>query len=199
MTLQSDTKETALKPRLTYANLTASLALFLALGGTAVAARHYLITNTNQIKPSVLSQLRGHNGAPGSPGQPGAQGPAGAAGAIGPQGSPGAAGATGPQGSPGARGEPGTPATALWAVINPDGSTKSGSGVTGSHQPFGAGTYEVDFNRNVSNCSYTATPWESPFFIIAEPRDATPDGVYVEIYEPSKTPSDATFNLAVFC
>jgi hypothetical protein len=37
----------------------ALVALFVALGGTAVAARHYLITSTSQIKPSVLKLLRG--------------------------------------------------------------------------------------------------------------------------------------------
>ncbi len=67
----------------------ASLALFLALGGTAVAARHYLITSTRQIKPTVLKALHGArgpsgpagpSGAAGSPGPPGAQGPRGEAG-----------------------------------------------------------------------------------------------------------------------
>ncbi len=37
----------------------ALLALFFALGGSAVAAGRYLITSTGQIKPSVLSRLRG--------------------------------------------------------------------------------------------------------------------------------------------
>lgn len=67
----------------------ASLALFLALGGTAVAARHYLITSTRQIKPAVLKALHGTrgpsgpagpSGAAGSPGPPGVQGPKGEAG-----------------------------------------------------------------------------------------------------------------------
>jgi hypothetical protein len=61
----------------------ALLALFFALGGTAVAARHYLITSTSQIKPSVLRQLHGNTGA---------QGPAGAGGPTGPQGPQGPAG-----------------------------------------------------------------------------------------------------------
>jgi hypothetical protein len=40
------------------ASIIAVAALFVALGGTAVAS-HFLITNTSQIKPSVLRQLRG--------------------------------------------------------------------------------------------------------------------------------------------
>ena len=48
------------------ASIIASLALFVALGGTAIAARHYLITSTSQIKPSVLKELRGNAGANGA-------------------------------------------------------------------------------------------------------------------------------------
>jgi len=46
-----------MKPRITYANVAATLALFFALGSTALAMRHYLITSTKQIKPSVLSHM----------------------------------------------------------------------------------------------------------------------------------------------
>jgi hypothetical protein len=66
----------------------ASLSLFFALGGTAIAANHYLITSTSQIKPNVLRQLHGKRGPIG------AVGPQGAQGAIGSQGIPGAAGPT---------------------------------------------------------------------------------------------------------
>jgi hypothetical protein len=78
----------------------ASLALFFALGGSAVAANHYLVTSTRQIKPSVLNTLHGNVGAKGPAGAAGARGangqpgPAGGAGAQGPQGPQGAAGAT---------------------------------------------------------------------------------------------------------
>jgi hypothetical protein len=61
----------------------AAVALFFALGGSAIAARHYLITSTSQIKPSVLKELRGATGAAGAEG---AAGPAGPAGVTGPQG-----------------------------------------------------------------------------------------------------------------
>jgi hypothetical protein len=61
----------------------AALALFLAVGGIAVAAKHYLVTSTTQIKPSVLKALQGAHGPRG------AQGPRGAPGSQGIQGNPG--------------------------------------------------------------------------------------------------------------
>ncbi len=70
--------------------LIACFALFLALGGSAIAAGHYLITSTGQIKPSVLKKLKGNRGPAGATGAPGAPG---AAGAQGPQGSAASLGA----------------------------------------------------------------------------------------------------------
>jgi hypothetical protein len=70
-------------------NVVAWLALLVALGGTSLAASHYVITSTKQIKPSVLRQLRGGVGARGQPGPPGTQGiegPQGPRGPVGPQG-----------------------------------------------------------------------------------------------------------------
>lgn len=52
----------------------ACLALFMASAGTSIAAKHYLITSTKQIKPSVLAKLKGARGARGSQGPQGAQG-----------------------------------------------------------------------------------------------------------------------------
>ncbi len=82
-----------MRPRIpSPATIIASVALFVALGGTALAASHYIITSTSQIKPSVLRSLRGKAGL---------RGPAGAAG---PAGTPGAAGAAGPKGAEGPAG-----------------------------------------------------------------------------------------------
>ncbi len=68
------------------AMIVACLALFVASAGTSIAARHYLITSTKQIKPSVLKKLKGAKGPKGSKGAIGAIGATGAAGAAGAQG-----------------------------------------------------------------------------------------------------------------
>jgi hypothetical protein len=90
----------------------ACLALFFALGGTAIAAHHYLITSASEIKPSVLNALRGKSG---DAGPAGPQGPQGSQGPAGPQGYPGTegpAGATGVPGTPGTSGPMGPPGPA---------------------------------------------------------------------------------------
>jgi len=84
---------------MSYANVVATLALFLAIGGgTALAARHYLITSTNQIKPTVLRSLHGSRGALGYRGYHGSKGATGAAGATGATGATGVSGAAGTTG-----------------------------------------------------------------------------------------------------
>jgi hypothetical protein len=98
--------------RPSYASVAATLALFFALGGTAVAGARLLITGANvenysltgvdiargslgleTLSPAArtsLKRTRGPAGATGPQGQPGTQGPAGPQGAPGPQGAVGA-------------------------------------------------------------------------------------------------------------
>jgi len=86
----------SLRRHLSYANVVATMALVFAMGGSAVAAKHYLINSTSQIKPSVLKKLKGSAGKTGATGS---AGPAGAAGSAGAKGETGTKGETGAPGS----------------------------------------------------------------------------------------------------
>jgi hypothetical protein len=83
-----------LKPRLTYANVAATLALVLSMSGGALAASKYVINSKKQINPKVLKALEGRQGT---------RGGAGATGATGPQGKEGPGGSQGPEGTGGSR------------------------------------------------------------------------------------------------
>jgi hypothetical protein len=85
-------------------NIVAWLALFVALGGTSMAARHYIITSTKQIKPSVLKKLHG---------------------AVGKTGAKGAAGAPGASGGPGTQGKEGPAGPSALSTL-PSGQSESG-------------------------------------------------------------------------
>lgn len=115
-----------LRRHLTYANVVASLALFLALGGAAFAATQLPRNSvgTGQLKPEAVTagkiarktrnQLRG---ATGPQGPQGPQGKTGKTGAKGATGARGAVGATGPAGAKGAAGADGTgPAYEVFAT-----------------------------------------------------------------------------------
>jgi hypothetical protein len=97
--------------RLSYASVMTTLALVIALGtGTAIAAHHYLLTATSQIKPSVLRTLRGATGA---------TGPTGAAGSRGKTGGAGQAGAV----------------VSAWGRVSVSGALTTGYGVTAVTSP----------------------------------------------------------------
>jgi Collagen triple helix repeat (20 copies) len=95
----------SVRNHLSYANVVATVALVFAMGGTAIAAKRYLITSTGQVSPKVLKKLTGKTGPRGASGTKGARG---AAGAIGPGGAAGAAGAAGATGGTGASGPTGS-------------------------------------------------------------------------------------------
>lgn len=102
-----------LRKALSYANVVSTLALVLAMSGSAFAATHYLINSTKQINPKVLRQLRGARGEGGATGTAGAtgssglEGKAGAEGKPGGEGNQGAAGREGPEGKEGHEGKRG--------------------------------------------------------------------------------------------
>jgi Collagen triple helix repeat (20 copies) len=123
----------SIRMRMTYANIVATLALVFAMSGGALAAGHYLITSTKQIKPSVLASLKGKSGAAGAPGATGPAGSGGPAGKEGPQGKEGVPGEPGKEGAPGA---PGT-------------NGKNGKGVVASEEAKSAGSHCAEGGVNV--------------------------------------------------
>jgi hypothetical protein len=135
----------AIRRRLTYANVAMTLALVFAMSGGAWAAGKFVITSTKQIKPSVLKQFAGKTGpagpagAPGKDGAPGVNGKDGlngvngkdgVAGSDGKEGAQGKEGKEGKAGKDGAEGKEGSPWTAGGTL--PSGKTETGtfSGVT---------------------------------------------------------------------
>jgi hypothetical protein len=114
-----------MRRRLSYANITATLALVFAMSGGAMAANSYLINSTKQINPKVLKKLTGKPGKNGTAGTTGATGAAGATGPAGSPGAPGAKGETGLKGETGAKGETGEPGPLVTTL--PSGKTLRGS------------------------------------------------------------------------
>lgn len=164
-----------MRAKITYANVISTLCLFLLVGGGAAWAAIHLPKNSvgsKQLKKGAVTSSK--------------LAPSAKASLVGP---------AGPAGPPGA------PATALWARISETGLVVKGSGVVNAKQPFGEGTYEVNFNRDVTGCTYQATSSDYPgMFVLVEPRDNDPNGVYVETTEAVEGPGvDDGFDLAVFC
>jgi hypothetical protein len=116
-----------IRRRCSYANVVVTFALFFAMTGGALAASHYLITSTRQIKPSVLSALKGKPGAAGTNGAAGVAGPAGSAGVAGMKGETGPQGPQGPQGEPGKNGKNGTNGTTGFTETLPPERTETGT------------------------------------------------------------------------
>lgn len=74
---------------ISYANVTATMAIVLSMSGGALAANHYLLTSTKQISPRVMHKLKGRIGPTGPQGPMGSMGSHGATGATGPTGATG--------------------------------------------------------------------------------------------------------------
>jgi hypothetical protein len=191
-----------LSGKLTYANVVATLALFLVLaGGTAFAAKQMLPNNsvgTTQIKkgavtPAKLSKAS-EAALTGAPGPKGDTGPAGQKGDTGPagpqgqkgdtglkgdQGQKGDAGQKGDQGEPGLRGEPGPfPATL------PSGKSLSG------YLEILADTTPITTESASFAFPLSAAP--SPHFITS--GESTPAGCTGDSTDPGAEPG----NLCIF-
>lgn len=182
------------------ATVIATIALLVALAGTGYAAtslpansvgnkqlQNNAVTSSKVKDHSLLRVDFGTN-----------QVPRGPRGSVGPPGPPGAAGPQGARGPTGPAGPAGGGASGPWAVVNADGSLARGSGVISVVHPV-AGTYRVQFNRNISACAWLGTTRASFGFIETEIYGSTTDTVLVRTRDPGNSDSDRSFHLAVIC
>jgi len=92
----------------------------------------------------------------------------------------------------------------IWATINTDGTLARGAGVASS-QNLGAGSYEVIFNRDITQCAYIATLGNpgagnpAGGFIGTALRVGTTNGVFVETSDTADVTVDRSFHLQVSC
>lgn len=154
-----------------YANIVATLALLFAMTGGALAAKHYIISSTQQIKPSVLKKLQGKSGRPGARGATGGMG---------------ATGASGPAGREGPAGPAGSSATRLWARVAVAEETGIPTTIVASSgvaavKHLVTGETEVIFDQDVSKCSFQATLVDYGAGYYTPPNEVTVS--YAE-YEP---------------
>jgi Collagen triple helix repeat (20 copies) len=140
-----------LRRHLTYANVAASLALFLALGGAAYAATQLPKNSvgTNQIRKEAVTAgkiaKKTRQQLQGSPGPAGPAGPQGKTGKPGAKGATGAAGARGAQGNTGAPGIDGT-GPAFEATAKPTAPTAIGTGTQVVGLSLAPGQYATSAN-----------------------------------------------------
>jgi len=144
-----------LRNRFGIPGIVAVFALVFAMAGGALAAKKYIITSTNQIKPSVLKSLQGKAGpagAAGAKGDAGPAGPQGPAGKNGTNGTNGATGVTGAIGTTGATGATGSGATGATGATGNIGATLTSSASETGTWGFGkqgAGTVIVPISFNI--------------------------------------------------
>lgn len=86
----------------------------------------------------------------------------------------------------------------LYAHVNSDGTIATGSRTTGSSR-LSAGQYEIDFDRDVTNCAYAASVDPSTGYTLkVQPRSGVASGVFVRINDGTNN-VDTLFYLTVTC
>lgn len=188
--------------RLTYANVMATVAVFIALGGTSYAAatlardsvgsaqiRSRAVGPTELRSRSVTSRaVRDRSLQPRDLSSEARSALRGERGPVGP------AGPTGPAGAP---------TVSYRAAINSGGGTASGNGTA---QGTGPGSALIAFDRDVTGCVATATPAVVPGGQITEPPAGATANVRIEGGKVRVTTFDETnarknlpFHLIVAC
>lgn len=93
----------------------------------------------------------------------------------------------------------------MFATVNGDGTLARGAAVVSTAKVGATGSYEVIFDRTVTNCTYTATLGNpetgNPLrgFIVTALRAGTTNGVFVETRDTADALADRSFHLQVSC
>lgn len=178
---------TRLKSRLTYANVIASVALFVALGGSSYAALSLPRNSVggNQIRTGAVTSRQIHDytvalrdvsfGARRA-----------LRGATGPTGPAGPAGASAPRD---------------FAAVNAAGGLVHGTATSGGRAG-SPGSYTVGFANSTSACAVAASLGSTDTSVVPAGRVTTSDQggkVGVQTYDATGAPADLPFNLIVAC
>jgi hypothetical protein len=187
-----------MRAKLTYSNVMVTILAFVVLtGGSAYAATEMLPKNSvgsKQLKKEAVTPAK-----------------LSATAKLTLTGPKGTTGPQGPKGETGTKGEPGVPATDLWAFIDTSapGFVRRGSGVVDATLGE-TGVYQVIFDRDVSGCTWVASPAGSAASkgtggnhpargeVAVSALSGEPDGVVVSRFSDG-TLGDNPVTLAVFC
>jgi hypothetical protein len=176
-----------LKARLTYANVMATLALFIALGGSSYAALKlpHNSVGSAQIRSGAVSssEIRDRSIRLRDVSLSARSSLKGQQGAIGPQG------------------PAGVPATKMFAAVSSSGSLLRGNATSGGREA-NVGTYTVGFAQPVTGCVFTATLGTTDTSTAPPGRITVNDEggrVGVQTYDASGAAADLPFHLIVIC
>lgn len=173
--------------RLTYANVTATIALFIALGGSSYAALSLPRNSvgTQQIRAGAVRSADVKNRSL-------------QVADLSPRARATLAGRTGPAGP---AGPAGAPAAKYFAAVSAAGALLRGNATSGGSEST-TGTYVVGFAERVSGCAYSAT-------LGSTDGNAPPAGrvtvreldgrVGVQTFDPAGNAADLPFHVIVAC
>jgi hypothetical protein len=190
---------------LTPANVLSTLALVLALSGSAVAAAKLgkNAVKSRNIAPNAVTSPKVKNGTLQRKDFAARQLPVSIAGPQGTKGDVGPGGATGPAGPPG---EPGFEPLVAGALVRADGAALSGTpGLDLTRSS--TGVYTLDFGENIEGCGFAATLSR---YVDAPAGEGVPAGmigarrsestaIRIETRDSSGSPADRDFFAGVAC
>ena len=191
---------TRLRQKLTYSNVVATLALFIALGGTSYAVVQLPKNSVGraQLRDGAVGPAEVSKGAIASRA---IRNRAIRVGDISVRARNALAGAMGPQGP---KGDPGPAGVSYSAAVNAAGALVRGNATAGGNGP-GEGVFTVEWPQAVNACQAVATLAVVPGGPVEDPpagritvRPAG-RGIEVRTYGADGAPTDLPFNVLVAC